>query len=188
MIFTTDHNINFTSNPFWFLEWKQALATTLSYKYCNWQISGIARQTLFMMFVYNCEFSPPPSQCSVNIYFVRKTLSGSARTALMPESAVSENVFVQIVKYLCLNCQVFLSKLSNVFVQIVKYLCPNFQMYLSKLSNVFVQIVKYLCPNCQVYLSKLSDVYFQVIQINKCIFPTKCVQLRKNHPNVSYVS
>ena len=145
MIFTTDHNINFTSNPFWFLEWKQALATTLSYKYCNWQISGIARQTLFMMFVYNCEFSPPSLPmlsehllCEKNFVRLRKNC---------PDARIS-----RIGKCIFPNCQISLSKLSSVLVQIVKCICSNCQISLSKFSNVFVQIVKCICPNCQIYL------------------------------------
>ena len=42
------------------------------------------------------------------------------------------------------------SQFQNVFVQIVKCICPNFEMYLSKLWKVFVQIVKCICPNCTI--------------------------------------
>ena len=39
------------------------------------------------------------------------------------------------------------TKFQNVFVQIAKYICPNCKMYLSKLQNVFVQIEKCICPS-----------------------------------------
>ena len=39
----------------------------------------------------------------------------------------------------------------NIFVEIVKYICQNCKMYLSKLQNIFVQIVKYICPTCKIY-------------------------------------
>ena len=34
--------------------------------------------------------------------------------------------------------EIYLSKLSYIFVQIVKYICSNYQIYLFKLSNIFV--------------------------------------------------
>ena len=39
----------------------------------------------------------------------------------------------------------------KIFVKIVKYICQNCKMYLSKLQNIFVQIVKYICPTCKIY-------------------------------------
>ena len=105
----------------------------MSYKYCNWQISGIARQTLFMMFVYNCEFSPPSLPmlsehllCEKNFVRLRKNC---------PDARIS-----RIGKCICPNCQISLSKLSSVLVQIVKCICSNCQMYLLKLPNAFVHI------------------------------------------------
>ena len=38
------------------------------------------------------------------------------------------------------------------FIDILKFICPNCNMYLSKLRNVFVQIVNCICPNCKMYL------------------------------------
>ena len=52
---------------------------------------------------------------------------------------------------------------TSVFVQIVKCICPNFQLYLSILPNVivkfpivFLKIAKCICPNEPMYLSKLG--------------------------------
>ena len=50
--------------------------------------------------------------------------------------------------------------------KIVKWICPNCEMNLSKLWNQFVQIVKCICPNCKVYLSKLQ-IYLSQLQIYK---------------------
>ena len=38
------------------------------------------------------------------------------------------------------------------FIDILKFICPNCNMYLSKLRNVFDQIVNCICPNCKMYL------------------------------------
>ena len=46
--------------------------------------------------------------------------------------------------------------LENGVVQIVKCICPNCQMYLSKLSNVFVSIFRCICQDEQIYLFKLQ--------------------------------
>ena len=43
----------------------------------------------------------------------------------------------------------YLSKLPNVFVQLSKCICPNCQ-------NLFVQIAKFICQNRQMYLSQLQ--------------------------------
>ena len=40
-----------------------------------------------------------------------------------------------------------LFRLPNIFVQITKYICPNCPIYLFRLSNLFVQIAKYICSN-----------------------------------------
>ena len=55
------------------------------------------------------------------------------------------NVFVQITKYICLNCKMYLLKMQNISVLIAKciclnctYICLNIKMYLSKLQNIFV--------------------------------------------------
>ena len=71
-------------------------------------------------------------------------------------------VFVQIVKCICSNCKMYLSKLQNIFLQIAKYICQNCKIYLSKLHNVFVQIAKCICPNYQMYFSKLTNVFVQI--------------------------
>ena len=87
--------------------------------------------------------------------------------ALSPSTFLNQNVFLQAVKWISPNCQMYfskltnvflqnLSKLPNVFVQIRKCISPNCQMYLSKLPNVFLQIAKCICPNYQMYFSKLK--------------------------------
>ena len=40
-------------------------------------------------------------------------------------------------------------------VQIAKYICPKCKMYLSNFKNSFVQIDKCICPICKLYLSNL---------------------------------
>ena len=66
------------------------------------------------------------------------------------------NVIVHFVKCICLNLDIYLSKLQEI-------LCENCNLlfmkcYLSKLWNVFVQIRKCICTNCEMYLSKLWNV------------------------------
>ena len=66
------------------------------------------------------------------------------------------NVIVHFVKCICLNLDIYLSKLQEI-------LCENcnllfMQCYLSKLWNEFVQIRKCICTNCEMYLSKLWNV------------------------------
>ena len=41
-------------------------------------------------------------------------------------------------------CKINLSQFSNVLVQIAKCICLNFQIYLSKLPSVFVQMADFL--------------------------------------------
>ena len=94
------------------------------------------------------------------------------------------NVFVQIAKCICSNCQMFLFKLPNLFVQIARYICPNWRMYFLKLQNVFVQIAKRICSNSKLYLFTLTNMYlfkFQNVffQITKCI--CKCIIRKENN-------
>ena len=42
----------------------------------------------------------------------------------------------------------FLLFVKRIFVQILKLICVNIKIYLSKLQNVFVQIDKYIWPKC----------------------------------------
>ena len=51
-----------------------------------------------------------------------------------------------------------LSKLLNVFVQIAKFICPDCWMYLSKLQNVFVQITNSATTSFG-YVSFCSDLF-----------------------------
>ena len=97
----------------------------------------------------------------------------------------------------------YLSKLPNVFVQIAKSICPNCQKNISgtqyaqvqdsgdgegeegdgggrrgeeqeegqesvNIRIVFVQIAKYICPNCRIYLSKFHIAFLQIF---KFIYP-----------------
>ena len=66
---------------------------------------------------------------------------------------LNQSVFLQIVKWISPNCQMYMSQSANVCLQIVNYICPNYQMYFFKFPNVFLQISKCIFPNCQVYLS-----------------------------------
>ena len=66
---------------------------------------------------------------------------------------LNQSLFLQIVKWISPNCQMYLSKLPYVCLQIVNFICPNPQIYFSKFPNVFLQISKCICQNCQVYLS-----------------------------------
>ena len=83
---------------------------------------------------------------------------------------------VQIAKLICLNCNIYLSKLKYVFVQIKKCICPNWQIYLPKLQHVFVDIAKCICPNYKMYLSKLESECVQIVQ---CICPNLQIYLSK---------
>ena len=49
-----------------------------------------------------------------------------------------QNVFVWILKCICLNFKMYLSEFQNVFVWILKGICLNFKTYLSEFFNLFV--------------------------------------------------
>ena len=57
----------------------------------------------------------------------------------------------------CIISYLILSQWQNIFAQIPKRICPNCQMYLSKLPNVFVQIAQCICPNCKMYLGRRCE-------------------------------
>ena len=50
----------------------------------------------------------------------------------------SWNVFVYILKCICLHFEMYLSSFCNVFVYILKWICLHFAMYLFRFWNVFV--------------------------------------------------
>ena len=83
-----------------------------------------------------------------------------------------QNVFVQIAKYICPNCQIYLSKLpiyiflneKNVFFK-QKYICPNNKINLFKLQNICVHSAKHICPNSKMYLLKLHNIFVQIAKL-----------------------
>ena len=89
---------------------------------------------------------------------VQQSLTGwtnlECTSALMHHAVIFlHNVLVQIVKCICLNCQMYVSKLLNIFVQRIcntNLECTSTLMHRAVifLQNVLVQIVKCICPNC----------------------------------------
>ena len=91
------------------------------------------------------------------------------------------NTSVQIIKYICPNQKIYLSKLKNSYVEVTKFICQNHKIVFAFNSNVhnlphatcahstlergvecICPNIKYICPNCKMYISKLLNVFVQI--------------------------
>ena len=80
--------------------------------------------------------------------------------------------------------KIYLFKLSNIFVQIVKYICSNCQIYLFKLSRIFVQIAKYISVDKQWQPNWLSaqKVFLLTCFLQKSLCDTTFVSNSESFP------
>ena len=88
------------------------------------------------------------------------------------QSNMSFDVFVYLVKYMYI--------LSNVFVYIVKCICISCQLYLYILSNVFVYLVKCICLFCQIFciMICLRSTHIDHLSVTS---PVYCYQTDSGH-------
>ena len=89
--------------------------------------------------------------------------------------------FVEIIKYICSNCKLYLSNLQSQTIQSnSKWTCALLVLGMrrlngirqdpignfNKLQRVIVKISKIISLNCKIYLTKLKDIFVQIV---KCI-------------------
>ena len=82
------------------------------------------------------------------------------------------NVFLQIARCICLNCQIY-----------VRPLVTHVQWIAIRKLHSFRHCEKCICPNCQIYISIPENILFQLIFKNckvKFVQIAKCSNYKKN--------
>ena len=77
------------------------------------------------------------------------------------------NVFVQISKYICQRCKMYLFNNEwfdnkwRAITPIAENICSNTKIYLTKMKNIFVPIIEYICSTRRVIRERMTGGYTQ---------------------------